>query len=87
MGVCSACGVCGACAGFGAFLYYLEAPGMGGILFRPDEHGKMVFSQGSLMEMLRSPFTRPDFWTRSTLWPVNWVLTTTIGACLGAILY
>ncbi len=76
----------GCTAGFGVFLYNLEAPGMGGILFRPDEHNAMVFSKESLVEMLKSPFTRSAFWSKPTLWPVNWVFTTVLGgACVGSL--
>ena len=71
-------GVCG----FLYFLYKLEAPGMGGILFRVDSSGIINFSLDSLLGILYAPFKYISFWTDIDLYSVNWIITTFIGGLL-----
>ena len=76
----------GCTIGFCTFLYNLEAPGMGNVLFRTDSSNIRAFSKEGLIDMLISPFTVYQFWTEPTLWPVNWVITTVLGGtCASAL--
>ena len=69
----------GCTIGFCTFLYNLEAPGMGNVLFRPDSNNIRGFSKEGLIDMLIRPFTMSPFWTAPILWPVNWVVMTVLG--------
>jgi hypothetical protein len=77
----------GAIIGFIYFLYKLESPGMGNVLFRIDSSGNKLFSLESLLEIMKSPFTLIQFWTYSELYPINWILTTGLGGLFGLISY
>ena len=72
----------GCIIGFIYFLFELESPSMGGILFRPNSNGNTEFSFGSLMNMLIAPFRYMTFWTDVNLWSVNWIITIIIGCVL-----
>ena len=76
-------GVCG----FLYFLYKLEAPGMGGILFRVDSNGIIKFSLDSLLGIIYAPFIHISFWTNMDLYSVNWLITTFTGGLLFYIIY
>ena len=74
--------LCGGITGFVYFLYKLESPGMGNILFRANSDGIKVFSLDSLLSMIAAPFQYIYFWTNSNLYSVNWVLTTFVGGLI-----
>ena len=74
--------IIGGIIGFIYFLYELESPSMGGILFRLNSDGIKEFSFGSLITMIIAPFKYMNFWTDINLWSVNWILTTGIGCLL-----
>ena len=69
----------GLIGGFIYFLYKLEAPGMGNVLFRVNSIGCKVFSLESLFNMMLAPFMYIAFWTRIELYPINWIITTILG--------
>ncbi len=73
----------GALFGFIYFLYKLESPGMGNVLFRVDSTGNKIFSLESLIEIIKSPFIIIQFWTHIELFPINWILTTGLGGFTG----
>ncbi len=73
----------GAIIGFIFFLYELESPSMGHILFRVNSDGVKEFSFGSLINMIYAPFRYFNFWTDINLWSVNWILTIGIGCLFG----
>ena len=52
----------GGIVGFGYFLYKLEAPGMGNILFRVNSDGIKEFSLDSLLNIMQAPFKYSNFW-------------------------
>jgi hypothetical protein len=74
--------IIGGIIGFIFFLYELESPSMGGILFRINSDGIKEFSFGSLINMIIAPFKYMNFWTDINLWSVNWIFTTGIGCLL-----
>ena len=69
----------GGIIGFIYFLYELESPSMGHILFRVNSDGIKEFSMGSLVNMIIAPLKYLNFWTDINLWSVNWIITTFIG--------
>ncbi len=77
----------GGISGFIYFLYKLESPGMGNVLFRFDSTGKKIFSFESLLNVMQAPFKYINFWTYTELFPINWILTTGVGAFFGLISY
>ena len=77
----------GGLAGFGYFLYKLESPGMGNVLFRTNSDGIKEFSFDSLLNMITAPFRYMYFWTESDLYPINWVITTLIGGVICYIIF
>ena len=77
----------GAICGFIYFLYKLEAPGMGNVLFRIDSTGNKVFSPDSLLNIIIAPFKYIAFWTNYELYSINWIITTLIGGFIGYIIY
>ena len=77
----------GLISGFIYFLYNLEAPGMGNILFRVNSDGNKVFSLESVLNIMAAPFNYIIFWTNIKLIPVNWIITTFIGGLIGYIIY
>lgn len=76
----------GGIIGFIYFLYELESPSMGGILFRPNSDGIKEFSFGSLVGIIFAPFKYMNFWTDKSLWSINWILTVGIGCLIGYII-
>jgi len=76
----------GGLIGFIYFLYKLESPGMGNIIFRINSSGYKEFSFDSLMGMLAAPFKYSNFWTRD-LYDLNWIITTSIGGLVFYIFY
>ena len=75
----------GGIIGFIYFLYELESPSMGGVLFRPNSDNNMEFSFGSLINVMSAPFKHINFWTDINLWSVNWIITTSIGCIIGSL--
>ena len=73
--------------GFIYFLYKLEAPGMGNIIFRVNSIGIKEFAFDNLLNMIMAPFKYIHFWTSIYLYPVNWVITTLLGGLLFYIIY
>ena len=72
----------GGIIGFIFFLYELESPSMGQILFRVNSNGIKEFSFGSLANMITAPLKYINFWTDTNLWSINWIITTFIGCFL-----
>jgi hypothetical protein len=78
--------IIGGLLGFIYFLFELESPDMGNILFRINDSGYKEFSLGSLFNMLIAPFKYISFWTNYELLSINWLITVTIGGIIGYIL-
>jgi len=78
--------VCGSVCGFVYFLFELESPDMGNILFRVNSAGNKVFSFDSLIGIILAPFKYNQFWTNTDLYSINWIITTFIGGVIGYIL-
>ncbi len=74
--------IIGSIIGFVVFLVELESPSMGHILFRLNDKGIKEFSFGSLVEMLRAPFIHTYFWTNTSLYSVNWIITSLVGGII-----
>ena len=72
--------IIGSIIGFIFFLFELESPSMGHILFRLNDKGFKEFSFGSLVNMIVAPFKYLNFWTDFNLWSINWILTTLVGS-------
>jgi len=72
----------GGIIGFIFFLYELESPSMGQILFRVNSDGIKEFSFGSLVNMITAPLKYINFWTDINLWSINWIITTFVGCFL-----
>jgi hypothetical protein len=79
----------GSIIGFIYFLFELESPSMGHILFRFNDKGIKEFSFGSLLNMIQGPFKYSYFWTNYNFYSVNWVITSFIGGLItwGLITY
>jgi hypothetical protein len=77
----------GGIIGFIFFLFELESPTMGGILFRVNSDGVKEFSTGSLVNMILAPLKYINFWTDINLWSVNWIITTFIGGFIEFVSY
>jgi hypothetical protein len=73
--------------GFIYFLFELESPNMGGVLFRPNSDGIIVFSFESLINIMIAPFRYISFWTNYELYSINWIITTLIGGFLYYIFF
>ena len=71
--------IIGCILGFIYFLYQLETPSMGNILFRINSDGVKELSLGSVWNMILAPFMYINFWTKPELLSVNWIITTFIG--------
>lgn len=65
--------------GFTYFLYELESPSMGGVLFRINSSGNKYISFSSLFNILIAPFKYIQFWTNIKLLSINWIITCIIG--------
>jgi hypothetical protein len=78
--------IIGGFIGFIFFLFELESPDMGNILFRINDIGNKELSLGSLFNMLSAPFKYISFWTNYELLSINWLITVTIGGIIGYIL-
>ena len=78
--------IIGGISGFFYFLYKLESPGMGNILFRVNSNGIKEFSFSSMMNIIYAPFQYLSFWTNLDLYSVNWIITTFIGCMIGYII-
>ena len=77
----------GGLIGFIYFLYELESPSMGNILFRINSNNNKVFSFSNLLNMIIAPFKYIHFWFNIDLLSVNWIITTLIGQIFGYIIY
>ncbi len=77
--------ILGSIIGFVYFLFELESPSMGNVLFRLNSDGVKEFSFGSLVEFLYAPFIHSYFWTKP-FFSVNWVITSFIGGIIGIII-
>ncbi len=73
----------GSICGFVFFLYELESPSMGNVLFRINSDGIKEFSLESLLEILYAPFRYSYFWTNYKFYSINWIITTFIGGLIG----
>lgn len=71
--------------GFIYFLYELESPSMGNILFRTNSDGYKEISFGSLFEMICAPFKYSYFWTKN-FYSINWIITSIIGGVIGYLI-
>jgi hypothetical protein len=69
----------GGILGFIFFLYKLESPGMGNVLFRINSSGNKEFSFDSLVNIIIAPFKYSHFWTNVDLYSINWIITTFVG--------
>jgi hypothetical protein len=78
--------ILGSIIGFIYFLYELESPSMGNILFRFNSDGIKELSLDSLLEMCYAPFRHSYFWTNKSFYSVNWIITSFIGGCIGYII-
>lgn len=78
--------IIGCILGFIYFLYELESPSMGGVLFRPNSDGIMELSLGSLWNILLAPFNYITFWTNYELYSINWIIMVLIGGFIGYFL-
>jgi hypothetical protein len=76
----------GGLIGFIYFLYKLESPDMGNILFRVDSTGNKVFSFDNLINIITAPFRYIHFWTKFELYPINWIITTFIGYIISYVI-
>ena len=74
--------VIGSMIGFIYFLFELESPSMGNILFRLNDKGFKEFSFGSLLNILEGPFKYGYFWTNYNFYSVNWIITSFIGGLI-----
>jgi hypothetical protein len=74
--------LCGMTMGMGAFIYSLAADDMNGTLFRPDATGKIVFTPGNILNIMKQPFIQKFFWSKK-YWSINWIIMVTAGACMG----
>ncbi len=74
--------IIGSIFGFIFFLFELESPSMGHILFRLNDKGVKEFSVGSLVEMIYAPFRHSYFWTNKSLYSVNWIITSFVGGLI-----
>lgn len=79
--------IIGGIIGFVFFLFELESPTMGGILFRVNSDGIKEFSMGSFVNMILAPLKYLNFWTDINLWSVNWIITTFIGSFIELVSY
>ncbi len=75
--------IIGCILGFVYFLFELESPSMGGVLFRPNGDGIMEISFGSLWNILLAPFKYKTFWTNYELFSINWIIMVAIGGLIG----
>jgi hypothetical protein len=76
----------GGLIGFIYFLYKLESPGMGNIIFRVNSDGIKSFSFDSLLNIIIAPMKYIHFWTNIELYHINWIITTLIGGIIGYII-
>ena len=66
--------------GFAFFVYNLESPDMGNIIFRNGQ-----FAPWNLVEYIVSPFKQDVLWYPQ-LWAANWIITTSVGGLVGLLL-
>ena len=59
--------------GYVTWLILLESEQMGGIIFRKDSDGNMVFSPINIWNMMLAPFKYHYFW-KPEFWPHNWII-------------
>lgn len=70
----------GALCGFVSFVVLLESNGLGKVLWREGR----INPQG-LVDYIVAPFHKECMWYR-IMWRHNWIVTTSVGAMIGAIL-
>ncbi len=75
----------GSIIGFIYFLYELESPSMGGVIFRPNSDGIIQISWDSILNILVAPFKYLHFWTNYELFSINWIIMTTLGGLIGSL--
>jgi hypothetical protein len=80
------CCLFGGAMGFSYFLYELESPDMGNIIFRKNSDNKYVFSPESILNIMKGPFVYSQFWTDNKLRKVNWLIPTSLGMVTGCIM-
>jgi hypothetical protein len=76
----------GCISGFIYFLYELESPSMGGVVFRPNSDGIRKISWSSILNIMIAPFRYINFWTNYELYSINWIIMILIGGVSGELL-
>jgi hypothetical protein len=64
----------GSILGFIYFLFELESPSMGGVLFRQNSDGNREISWSSIWNIMIAPFRYLNFWTNYELYSINWII-------------
>ena len=78
--------IIGSILGFMYFLYELESPSMGGVIFRSNSEGVKEISWGSIGDILLAPFRYLNFWTNYELYTINWIIMTLVGGLIGRVI-
>ncbi len=76
----------GLLSGFIYFLFELESPSMGGVIFRPNSDGIKVISWESIKSVMIAPFKYINFWTNYELYSINWIIMILIGGFIGILI-
>jgi len=74
--------VLGGVSGLLYWLASLEAPDMGGILFRQDDLGNTVFTPYNIVLQLMAPFKYSYYWNTRLIMN-NWIVALSSGVALG----
>jgi hypothetical protein len=76
----------GSIIGFSIWIALLEGPSMGGIIFRKDQFGNIVFAPKNIFSYIKAPFTENYFWTISSFYQHNWIIMTMLGGFIGSLI-
>jgi uncharacterized membrane protein YpjA len=76
----------GSILGFIYFLFELESPSMGGVIFRPNSDGIREISWSSIWNIMIAPFKYLNFWTNYELYSINWIIMILIGGLIGGLI-
>jgi hypothetical protein len=72
----------GALLGTVSFSCYVTfAPGMKGMVFRPDQEGEIHFVPSNIVRLAVASFHNKDLW-RPNAWDMNWIMHMLGGCCL-----
>ena len=77
----------GSILGFIYFLFELESPSMGGVLFRQNSDGNREISWSSIWNIMIAPFRYLNFWTNYELYSINWIIMILIFGLIGGLIY